>query len=515
MDSTLVLIKIITLLYQESQIGEGNNGNRDYVLDLIETLPLPNDSIGNENMNSVHIALRRTIRWMCEAKVDEPIERTNLLQRLATDCGENGKLYDSLELGTVINSDAVQTKRQTLGLMRELRKWDGHRKLREAIKRLSAPIIYQSEDVDMDSAIASLLTEIESLNTGNVKDYSDPAVVAEMSVSQTDKVQDLFKQAKEESSDKGVLKTGWQGVNRLLGEVGGFRRGECIVVGALQHHNKSGFTMNLTRQICTLNVPYMRDPTKKPMIMHISAENNPTDNIVLWWKQIMANATGQDFNHAEVDEEEAARVVREEFSKMGYEFNFCRVNPSIFGYRNLFERIKYYESLGYEIHMLCIDYLNMFTKEGCERGVMGQETVDLFRRSRNFCSARGITFMTPHQLSPQAKQMLRQGQEEDLLKECVGKGYWDASSKVDHEVDVEILIQVLRVGDESYLCIQGGKHRTISVTPQKDKFCVYKFERGIGILDDIHGQDMSRRSYKHKPMGEGGAADWNGFDEDI
>lgn len=511
MDSVLLLIKIITLIYQQNIVGTTDGDDcSEYVEELLEVIPTPAEGIGNDMSRSVQLALRKTIRTLISRNKSERIDKTNLLQRLMTDCGSDASTYQALELG-INSSDDEPTRANIMNvqLTRDLRRWDQHRKAKAVIKRLATPILYGGDDVDVDGAIARLLEEAQSLNIGTTDEF-DPAVVNEVSVSNLTEVAKIIKQAKEESSSVGVMKTGYQGVNRMLGEVGGFRRSEFVLIGALQHNNKTGFTMDLTRQIAMYNKPYMRDPKKKPMIMHISSENNMTDNMILWWKKIMANNTGVEHNHHEVDEAQAAKEVMESLSVNGYEVHFARVDPSQFGYRNLFDYIKKFENMGYEIHLLCIDYLGMLNKTGCEKGVAGQEYRDLFRRLRNFATPRGICVITPHQLSPAAKMLVRDGMEEDLPRECANKGYWDNCTKIDQEVDVEIIIHIVRIGEDSYLCIQRGKHRTITITPERDKYCVYKFEPGVGILDDIHGKDKSRKHVGGDTNSDGGNAPWFG-----
>jgi len=493
MDNNLLLIKIITLFYLESVVGAENEDSSEFIDELLDYLPSPAETAGNDETRSMQLALRRTIRWLINRNKSEPLDKTDLLQRLITDCGNDTSTYQALEMGVLnCEDDPYKSRQGSVGIGRELRRWDQHRRARAIIKKYAAPIIYGDDTVDLDISAMKLVEEIESINIGTT-DLFDPAVVSEVSVSDLDGVAAIIKQAKEESSNIGVLKTGYRGINVMLGEVGGFRRSEFITVGALPHMNKSGFTMDLTRQIALYNTPYMRDPSKKPMIMHISSENNMTDNIILWWKKIKANIDGLDHNHHEVNELEAAKEVMAALSVNGYEVNLCRVNPSQFGFRNLFERIKYFENMGYEIHLITCDYLGMFSKEGCEKGVAGQEYRDLFRRVRNFTSPRGICFLTPHQLSPAAKQLVRDGMEEDLPRQVAGKGYYDNSTKLDQEMDLEIIIHLVKLGDDTYMCIQRGKHRTITITPEKDKYCVYKFEPGVGILDDINGKSKARK----------------------
>ena len=103
---------------------------------------------------------------------------------------------------------------------------------------------------------------------------------------------------------------------------------------------------------------------------------------------------------------------------------------------------------------------------------------------------KGITFITPHQLSSDAKSLIRQGVD-NFAQEVAGKGYWDGCRRIDQEVDLEIIIHIEKRNGESYLTVQRGKHRKVSLTKEKDLYRVFKFSPIGGIRDDIHGKDLS------------------------
>lgn len=118
---------------------------------------------------------------------------------------------------------------------------------------------------------------------------------------------------------------------------------------------------------------------------------------------------------------------------------------------------------------------------------------------------RNIAFISPHQLSPAAKQLVR-GNVEDLVREVANKGYYDGCSTIDQEVDMELYIHIAKVNGRSYLTIQRGKHRKMRPTPEKYLYCVLPFNDIGGIRDDINGPDTTLR----KP---GGGVEGSGQEE--
>jgi hypothetical protein len=137
------------------------------------------------------------------------------------------------------------------------------------------------------------------------------------------------------------------------------------------------------------------------------------------------------------------------------------------------------------------DYLPMLPTTGCALGPTGTDMQDMYRRIRNFMSAKKIAFVTPHQLSTDAKQMIRDGKA-DFVQELPGKGYYRGCKQIDQEVDLEIYIHIEKINGEAFLTIQRGKHRIIGQTDPKHLYCVLAFSK-YGIQFDVGRTDTTRR----------------------
>ena len=103
---------------------------------------------------------------------------------------------------------------------------------------------------------------------------------------------------------------------------------------------------------------------------------------------------------------------------------------------------------------------------------------------------KAIAFITPHQLSTEAKMLIREGRS-DFVKEIIGRGYYAGCKQLDVVVDLEIFIHIEILNGVSYLTIQRGKHRIIEQTPHKHQYLVLKFNEVGGIPDDLLGADTS------------------------
>jgi hypothetical protein len=174
------------------------------------------------------------------------------------------------------------------------------------------------------------------------------------------------------------------------------------------------------------------------------------------------------------------------------------------------------EADGYEIHLLMVDYLKMLPTTGCTQGTAGEDIRDLWRRMRNFCNTRNIPFISPHQLSSEAKQLIRENRM-NFVQEIAEKGYYDGCRRLDQEVDWELYIHIEKVNGVSYLTIQRGKHRFPRIIPDSMKYIVLQFHDVGGLLDDINGPDTTLRKPGGGVVGSGNEVPFFEFNdlEDI
>lgn len=506
MDSRLLLVKAITLLFRESQIYVAGDNSSDLVKEIVDSIRIPETTMEGDKTREVIVALRATALWMAGNPPHYDYDKNMLLQRIRVNVGYDTGLYDAFEAGLHEVETDEEVKKLCLEYRDLLRSFLNRDKVKEIIKKASQKILFQEETVDWKTFVSETLAELEPYagTMSSIIKKSDD----EVDFNDIEGLAGMFDRATDETTSEGILKTGWQALNRMTGDHNGIRRGECVVVGALQHNFKTGFTLNIFKHWALYNNPYMRDPNKKPLLIHLSLENNLTDNLMWLYVSLKENETGEPCDVTTVDTKEAAQYVKDRLQATGYNIHMCRKNPSDFTYHDLADMVNHFESEGYEIHGIVCDYLNMMSKKGCTTGgPTGSDVRDLFRRVRNLCTPKGIAFVTPHQLSTEAKSLVRQGVD-NFVQEIANKGYYDSCRTIDQEVDLEIYIHIERVGRESYLTMQRGKHRKIKITDVSDLYSVLKFEPVGGILDDVNGEDLSRKRVGGKSSAEGGGGAW-------
>jgi hypothetical protein len=499
MDNKLLLVKAITLLYRESLLLTKNTNSSDLVRTVLENIKLPELNISLNRERDILYSLKQTALEMSENPPDHEYDKDELLQRLKMNTADDDKLYESLVSGIDPELSEQAIKRTVVNIQKSIHNHFREQKVDEVLSKGSYQFRHQRDKIkNIHTWLSELIANLEPFQVAAVT--KDPALVAEVDIGDLNSTQEVFKVVNENSSGKSVIRSGIQGINKMT--QGGFRRGESWVVGALQHNFKTGFTLGLFKQFAMYNKPIMIDPKKKPLLVRISFEDEIDKNLQWLYQSIQENETGEKCIAGQASIEEMARYIKERLEINGYHIKIRRVDPTQWTYMHLCNYITELESEGYEIHVLMVDYLAMLPTTGCTIGPMGSDVRDMFRRVRNFCSVRKITFITPHQLSTEAKQLIRE-QRSDFVKEIANKGYYDKCKTIDQEVDGELYIHIEKKNGKSYLTVQRGKHRIPTLIEDEDKYIVLPFHDVGAIRDDINGPPTHCKKVGGGPVGSG------------
>jgi hypothetical protein len=345
---------------------------------------------------------------------------------------------------------------------------------------------YKRENItDVNVFISDLITKLEPYQSDAA--IKDPGILDDLDIGNDFKLNEIFSSIKKINKGDKIYRFGWEGLNIMT--QGGIRPGETMVISALQHKYKTGFSLTVFKQLALYNKPLTTDITKKPLLLRISFEDDLTLNLQFLYQSLKYDETREDVDVRNVSSEEMASYVKARLQVNGFHIKLIRVDPTQWTYKSIFNKIIELESEGYNIEILMIDYLAMVPTIGCvSTGALGTDIRDLLRRVRNFCSFRGIAFITPHQLSSEAKQLLRSGLPEDqFVKEVTEKGYFAGTKQLDQEMDIEVYIHLFKHGKDSYLAVQRGKHRIPTIIPEEHKYYLMKFPKGMPIPDSVEG----------------------------
>ncbi len=492
MNNKLLLVKAITLLYRESFLPDSESNSSDLVNNLINTIKISDVSIGLNTEKDTITALRDTAKGMAANPASYQYHKTTLEQQLRINCKEDDRTFDTIKRVFDEEYNESNNKRAITNLIKDLTNYFIEDQISSILSKNAYEFKLNRDKIkDINAFVSDLIGQLEPLQI-NMK-LKDPALIDELDLSDSDTLSNLLSDAKNSGEESYVMKTGWQDLNTML--QGGIRRGECGVIGALQHKYKTGFTMSLFKQLAIYNKPYMIDPAKKPLMLRISFEDDLKDNMFFLYQQLKTDESDIPVDMSNYDISEATKYITDRLGVNGYHVKFMRVDPTKWTYRNICNKVTELEAQGYEIHVLMLDYLAHVPTTGCiNSGPMGTDIRDMFRRMRNFCSPKKIALITPHQLSTESKNLLRTGiPEETFVKEINEKGYYAGTKQLDQEVDWEIYIHIAKSNRKSYLTVQRGKHRLPSIIPDEEKYFILKFPKKTPIPDDLNREKMSTR----------------------
>jgi hypothetical protein len=502
LDNKLLLLNCITLLYRESQLPnmERSGPLVRSVMALVKTAE--NLQITMDRSTQMIGGLKRLALTMADDPSNHEYEEVEILQQIKLYCADDLAFFESFEKAITAELKESSIKRNVTNLRRSLSTHLRNEMFKTAIQRAHVTLTFKADTIpDMNKFVEELVAEIEPYQQDGTT--NDPAIVSQVHFDNLESISEIMKEVQEESDGTGILRTGWQGLNRMLR--GGFRRGEQWVIPALQHKNKSGCLMDIFRGVCQYNVPMMIDPSRKPLNVFFTFENRNNQNMQYIYTKLIANETGKFITPDELKQipiEEIAQYIYTKMRATGYEVKMIQVDPTQWGYRDLCNKLLEFEAEGYEIHLVAVDYLYMLQTTGCTQGPAGHDVRDLFRRMRNFTSRRKITFLTPHQISTDGKQLVRDGSS-DFVKQLVGKGYTAGSKQIDQEVDGEIYLHIEEHNGRFYQTYQRGKHRIVGQTPLIDQYFAHLFHPQLGILDDVNSEDTTLRRVGGGRVGSG------------
>jgi len=520
MDIKLLLVNSITLLYRESQqVGHTNNAAED-VLKVVDEAKGPEMSLGRDirdRSTEVLMGLKETAYYMACLPLDHQYEPNELLQRLKMNCGDDDITYEALQGGILPELSENALKRTVLNLRNQIRNYFRGKDVEKIIVDAFSKVKFNKSKIQsMNNFAMELREKLEPYTTNTLE--KDPAVVDEVDFSNREQVRDIFQSVKESEEGGTILRLGLQGMNRMLD--GGYRRGEAVIgPAALPHNFKTGKNLTQFRQIAVHNVPVLRNPAKKPLLLRISLEDSLRENFQFLYEQFYCNEHKND-NIKELPDltaltdDELADYFIPRMQATGFFIRMMRVNPSGWTYLDVQNKILQLESEGFEVVALFVDYLAMLPTTGCIMTTAGSDIRDMFRRIRNFCAPRHILFVTPHQLSSDAKKLYRDGQN-NFVKILPGKGYYDGSQRLDQEVDLELFQHIEFVNGKPYLTIQRGKHRKTRQTPRIDHYGAWPLHDIGNLLDDLDGPDTMLRKPGAGPIGSTRESPVWSFDGDL
>lgn len=492
MNDLLLLVKVLSALYQAKKIKDNNLISE--LVDTLNELPTPNVDIYQQD-KEVRDGIKASINWLLEQRDDEPIIKSMLLQRVNLFCKNDPALKDAITLGMEDIPSEEAARRAIYKHLTEIRvESEGEvfsKKFKKSIKDF-----YFKDVGDLTKADWSNLLDIvqERINTSAEERQTE--IVASVNTEDPNSFEDIINLAKKENSKEGILRTGLQGLNQALEPDGGLRRSKFYLINALTNRGKSLSVSHLIFGVGMYNKPQLRNKAKIPTILLESGEDGLDMIIMRMYKLAITITKNEVSDFANTENQDIVSTIANCFKENGWFLIINHVDPGRDNAQTMFARVRALEVKGHEIIAWAYDYCGLQDYESMHGDSKSDKLQMHFRKIRSFIVARGICFMTPHQLSPAAKQRLQESDEESEIyfaKEVAGKSLTETSTKITNEVDVEITFHVAKTSFKNYFTGCIGKQRGEGCEPQK-RFFIYDLDPDKGLVHDVLGKPKFRRS---------------------
>ena len=508
MNDLLVLVKLLSALYQAKKLNDKNLISE--LVDTLNELPLPNPDVFTQDKDARE-AIRATFSWLVKQPDDESVIKSNLLQRVSLFCKNNEELKTAIECGLEDFATEEQTRKIIFQHIREVQVNAEGEEFAKVWKKAINKIFYKNiHEVEKEEWAA--LSDLVMQRVNQTSEERQNEIVGTVTSETPDSFKDIIRMAKAESSPEGVLKTPFQGVNEGLAPDFGMRRAKMYLVNALTNRGKSLTVGHLVAGIGLYNKPMLRNKSKIPTVLLESAEDTLDLIIMRMYKLAWGAMRDGDPDFMTATEDDIIEMIVQCFKKNGWHLIINQIDSSKDSYNTMTQRARMLENKGHEIIFWAYDYCGLQNIDGIPGDSKSDKLQIHFRKIRAFIIARGICFVTPHQLSPAAKQKLQETDEDseiNFAREVAGKSMTETSTKITNEVDVEITIHVAKTSYRSYWVFAIGKQRGEGCPPDK-RFGFYDIDPIKGLIHDILGKPRVRRSLAKRlnDMGQ----EVNGFD---
>ena len=465
-----LLVSCITLLCLENREDSPVEPSNELVTEILDTLNDKGGTLDVDHGRQTFLDLRNLLVDLNKKQKAYFPATQQVLQSLQVCCREESYLYDAVKNAVEEEfPNGMALAMRVTSYRRDLNSYLADEKVKAIVKECSSKILFNRGSADIPAIINEMATRADPYIRARAEE-KHPAEMGALDFGNLDSIEGFFEEAKTILSPNGAFRTGWKGFNRMLGDLG---------------------ALKLFCHVCLFNKPYMRDINKKPLVMFITLENEIPDNLIFIYEYIYENETGIKVDRSSISKAEAAEYVSARLRENGFEPVMYRFDPTEFTIAGLVNYLDTYQARGYELQYLCVDYLNMLPKTGLVTSVAGDDVRLLFRRMRNYTAPRGITFFSPHQLSSQALELIRDNiPPEDFVKQVANKGYYDGCRRLGQEPDLEFFFHIVKVSGKYYLTVQRGKHRNV-VSDSKHHYFVMPFDpdRIGGIRWDIDKEE--------------------------
>lgn len=519
MDIRLLLVRTIELANLANKLARLDKKNafqvddvNQFLLQIEPFIPLPENALDGGLERNSYKLVKDVLMWLVQSTTPEDATHKEIMNRLKIALSADVRYYTIFEetIEDLEDEDTITRRMQVV--RRDLQNYLSQQAMIKLIKEASYKAQFKPGEIkDWGSFRENFVRSVSDISF-DVKVEDDPAFVSSIDFNDRNALKAAYEEAEQVFSKDGIITTPFQGLNRMLGENRGLRRGEFVNIYGLAHNYKSGMMMDMIAGTVLMNEPHLLNEDMKPAILMVSCEDDVHIMLRKLFTIFKQHELGLPVAISSFTIDQITDYVMDTVKKKGWNLFMYRVVPSQFSVAKYVGLMKDLQLKGYEIVLAVNDYLNKMTKEGIDQnGATGDAIAELHSRVFEFTKPNEITHITGHQLSPDAKRM-RRLYPEDFIHRLTGGGFTEGTTKLDQIPDVEIFMNKRDTPHGVFLELAWGKHRGENSVTEADTYCVYKFnERPMyGIPYDADKEDASLK--KVGAVSSGGDSEWFNMD---
>lgn len=290
MNSKHILVKSITLVVFESQVGTNLDNAISLIKRAVGAVKLPTADIGLDQELELLGNLIKTLMDLCESAPAGPVNRTNLLQQLTLDCGSDTNTLEALTMALRHEVDNDTARDNAMAITKDFLVFLRNEDAKAILKEYAKPILFEKAtdtDFNLQTHLLEMVGELEPYYTGAGRE--DPAVVKSFSLAELDKVESVYADVIKRNEGLHGFRLGVRDLNKMF--AGMIHRAKFGIIAALQHQHKTGFTLAWFRWLLMYNLPVieewvdfevLKDPAKlewdDPNVIEVEAVEVPTQD---------------------------------------------------------------------------------------------------------------------------------------------------------------------------------------------------------------------------------------------
>ena len=196
MDSKLLLVKSITLLYRESQLPDRAVSSVDLIRTVLESIKTNTIGIGLNTDREIIQSLKQTVLEMCNQPHDQGYDKLILLQNIRVNSGLDDRLYESIRQGIEDELSEGALKRSIISLRKSIENHFREDKISEILNTASQAFKFNRDKIkDVSEFISQLMVQLEPLQLTSTS--KDPAVMDDIDIGDVSSLNTMFDKIKQ------------------------------------------------------------------------------------------------------------------------------------------------------------------------------------------------------------------------------------------------------------------------------------------------------------------------------